>query len=188
MQHAYIQVIFNFFEVCKLCSKTLTIVPRSNKVMDTKSYASSRKYEFWVNYQIWVLRHQMISKWPLNDLKWPIRTWKLNFLTKSHFWACNMSFHRFFLTPNWFNFQVTKWPKGPENLTSLHNLILGHVICLFKGFFECWVDCTYRVLHHGTNSITACLCLPKNPQVRGTTSVTLLGVAALNGVCWIESI
>ena len=35
----------------------------------------------------------MTSKWPLNDLKWPIRTWKHNFLTKSHFGACNMSFH-----------------------------------------------------------------------------------------------
>ena len=45
-------------------------------------------------YQIWVLSHQMTFKWPLNDLKWPIMTWKLNFLIKSHFGACNMSFHR----------------------------------------------------------------------------------------------
>ena len=47
-------------------------------------------------YHIRVSIHQMTSKWPLNDLKWPIRTWKHNFLTKSHFGACNMSFHRFF--------------------------------------------------------------------------------------------
>ena len=35
---------FYFFEVCKLRSKTLTIVPRSNEVMDTKSDARFGKY------------------------------------------------------------------------------------------------------------------------------------------------
>ena len=39
-----------------------------------------------------------VTKWPPNDLKWPIRTWKHNFLTKSPFGACHMSFHRYFGT------------------------------------------------------------------------------------------
>ena len=37
-------LFFYFFEVCKLRSKTLTIVPRSNEVMDTKSDARFGKY------------------------------------------------------------------------------------------------------------------------------------------------
>ena len=54
----------------------------------------------WVDctHQICVSNHQMTSKWPLNDLKWPIVTRKHNFHTKSHFGACYMPFHRFFLT------------------------------------------------------------------------------------------
>ena len=55
--------------------------------------------------------------WPLNDLKWPIRTWKFNFLTKSHFGACNLSFFKVFLNAELialirFNFQVSKWPPN----------------------------------------------------------------------------
>ena len=59
-----------------------------------------RFFGCWVDcaHQIWVSSRLMTSKWPLNDLKWPIRTWKHNFLTKSHFGTCNMSFHRFFWT------------------------------------------------------------------------------------------
>ena len=52
-------------------------------------------------HQICVSNHQMTSKWPLNDLKWPIVTCKRNFLTKSHFGACYMSFHRFLWMPSW---------------------------------------------------------------------------------------
>ena len=33
-------------------------------------------------YQIWVTSQQMISKWPSNDLKWSIMTWKHHFFYK----------------------------------------------------------------------------------------------------------
>ena len=85
-------------------------------------------------HQIWISSHQMTSKWPLNDLKWPIVTCKRNFLTKSHFGACYMSFHRFFWmlsrlclsdlsfeSPN--DLQMTSSDsQGPENnfLTKSH--------------------------------------------------------------------
>ena len=96
---------------------------------------------------------QMTSKWP----KWPIRTWKHNFLTKSHFGACNMSFHRFlwtlsrlrlsdlsFESPN--DLQMTSSdPWGPENITSWPNFNLGHATCLFIGFLGRWVDCAYQI-------------------------------------------
>ena len=66
---------------------------------------------------------QMTSKWPPNDLKWPMRTWKHNFLTKSHFGACNMSFYRFFWTPSWLrlsdlSFQSTTWTTICETTTT----------------------------------------------------------------------
>ena len=92
----------------------------------------------------------MTSKWPLNDLKWPIVTWKHNFLTKSHFGACNMSFHRFLWTPSRLrisdlsfeslnDLQMTsKWPQVTHKdlkTTFLPNLTLGHVL-YFHRFFS----------------------------------------------------
>ena len=99
---------------------------------------------------MWVLRHQMISKWPLNDLKWPTRTWKLNFLTKSHFGACNMSFHRFFgrrvdcadqiwvlshqMTAKW-HLNVLKWPIRTWKLNFLTKSHFGSCKMSFHSFF-----------------------------------------------------
>ena len=70
----------------------------------------------WLRLSASSFKSQNNLKWPKNDFKWPIRTWKRNFLTKSHFGACNMSFHRFFLNAESialirFEFRVTKWPQ-----------------------------------------------------------------------------
>ena len=91
--------------------------------------------------------HQMTSKWPLNDLKWPIVTCKCNFLTKSHFWACHMFFHRFFfnaesIVPVRFEFRVTKWPPNDLKwpiVTCKHNFVtqshFGACYMSFHRFF-----------------------------------------------------
>jgi len=71
-------------------------------------------------HQIWISSHQMASKWPLNDLKWPIRTWKHSFLTKSHFGACNMSFYRFFWTPSWLHLSDLNF-ESPNDLQMTSN-------------------------------------------------------------------
>ena len=86
-----------------------------------------------------------VTKWPPNDLKWPILTWKHNFLTKSHFGACNMSLIGFFWrlsrlrlsdlrfeSPNYLN-MTSSDPYWPQDISP--NLTLGHVICLFIVFF-----------------------------------------------------
>ena len=99
----------------------------------------------------------MTSKWPLNDLKWPIRTWKHNFLTKSHFGACYMSFHRFLWMPSRLRLSDLSFEspndlrmtssnqQWPQNKTFSPNLTLGHAICLYLVFLVRWIDCAHKI-------------------------------------------
>ena len=53
-----------------------------------------------------------VTKWPPNDLKWPILTSQQNFLAKSPFGACHMSFHRYFVMSvlvTWGHLEVIWW-------------------------------------------------------------------------------
>ena len=54
-----------------------------HRFLDAESIA-----QIWIDFRV--------TKWPLNDLNWPLRTWKINFLTISHFGACIMSLDMFF--------------------------------------------------------------------------------------------
>ena len=97
----------------------------------------------WVDcaYQIWVSSHQMTSKWPKNDLKWPIRTWKLNFLTKSHFGACNMSFHRFFWKLSWLCLLEGQFWDFRSHLEDILRSFRGQVNFFFEIIVVQWISC-----------------------------------------------
>ena len=94
-----------------------------------------------------------VTKWPPNDLKWPIVTCKHNFVTQSHFGACYMSFHRFFfnaesIVPIIFEFWVTKWPPNDLKwpiLTSHHlRSFWGHLVTWNLSAIESAFQNTYE--------------------------------------------